>query len=171
MWQRLSSSGYVFSASLPPYLASAAITAIDVLEENPDLIIKLKKNITLLWKGLYLITFFMCIKCVSVGFWIVIGTAIIIITWLVVSWHSLMTSLTLGSSWSSIVLWCAGLSGVTGLLLVSNPESPIVFLKLQKSTGSMKSDLQLLNCIADRVSRWFYLGYTKLNQFLLDFLS
>ncbi|KAM5583368.1 hypothetical protein ABKV19_003324 [Rosa sericea] len=50
--QRLSSSGYVFSASLPPYLASAAITAIDVLEENPDLITKLKKNITLLWKGL-----------------------------------------------------------------------------------------------------------------------
>ncbi|PRQ35914.1 putative serine C-palmitoyltransferase [Rosa chinensis] len=44
--QRLSSSGYVFSASLPPYLASAAITAIDVLEENPDLITKLKKNIT-----------------------------------------------------------------------------------------------------------------------------
>lgn len=80
MWQRLSSSGYVFSASLPPYLASAAITAIDVLEENPDLIIKLKKNIALLWKGLYLISFFMCIKCGSVGFWIVIGTAIIIIT-------------------------------------------------------------------------------------------
>ncbi|KAM5556284.1 hypothetical protein ABKV19_023931 [Rosa sericea] len=50
--QRLSSSGYVFSASLPPYLASATITAIDVLEENPDLITKLKKNITLLWKGL-----------------------------------------------------------------------------------------------------------------------
>lgn len=92
--QRLSSSGYVFSASLPPYLASAAITAIDVLEENPDLIIKLKKNITLLWKGL---------------------------------------------------------SGVTGLLLASNPESPIVFLKLQKSTGSMKNDLQLLICIADRL--------------------
>ncbi|XP_040374631.1 long chain base biosynthesis protein 1-like [Rosa chinensis] len=50
--QRLSSSGYVFSTSLPPYLASAAITAIDVLEENPNLITKLKKNITLLCKGL-----------------------------------------------------------------------------------------------------------------------
>lgn len=37
-WQRLSSSGYVFSASLPPYLASAAITAIDIREENPNLI-------------------------------------------------------------------------------------------------------------------------------------
>ena len=50
-WQRLSSSGYVFSASLPPYLASAAITAIDVLEENPGLITKLKANTALLWKG------------------------------------------------------------------------------------------------------------------------
>ncbi|KAM1456017.1 hypothetical protein ACFXTO_005305 [Malus domestica] len=50
--QRLSSSGYVFSASLPPYFASAAITAIDILEENPGLITKLKKNIAILWKGL-----------------------------------------------------------------------------------------------------------------------
>lgn len=50
-WQRLSSSGYVFSASLPPYLASAAITAIDVLEENPDLLTKLRNNIAILWKG------------------------------------------------------------------------------------------------------------------------
>ncbi|PRQ36527.1 putative serine C-palmitoyltransferase [Rosa chinensis] len=64
--QRLCSSGYVFSTSLPPYLASAAITAIDVLEENPDLITKLKKNITLLCKGLCLISFFMCM-CVSLG--------------------------------------------------------------------------------------------------------
>ncbi|XP_031401026.1 long chain base biosynthesis protein 1-like isoform X1 [Punica granatum] len=50
--QRLSGSGYLFSASLPPYLASAAITAIDILEENPSLIRKLKENIALLWKGL-----------------------------------------------------------------------------------------------------------------------
>ncbi|KAL6966192.1 serine palmitoyltransferase component [Sarracenia purpurea var. burkii] len=50
--QRLSSSGYVFSASLPPYLASAAITAIDILEKNADLISKLKKNISVLCKGL-----------------------------------------------------------------------------------------------------------------------
>ncbi|KAJ6340444.1 hypothetical protein OIU77_008244 [Salix suchowensis] len=49
--QRLSSSGYVFSASLPPYLACAAITAIDVLEDNPTLITKLKENISVLWKG------------------------------------------------------------------------------------------------------------------------
>lgn len=50
--QRLSSSGYVFSASLPPYLASAAITAIDVIDQNPDMLVKLKQNIALLWKGL-----------------------------------------------------------------------------------------------------------------------
>lgn len=50
--QRLSSSGYVFSASLPPYLASAAITAIDILEENPALIRKLKSNVAMLWRGL-----------------------------------------------------------------------------------------------------------------------
>ncbi|KAB2044359.1 hypothetical protein ES319_D01G084200v1 [Gossypium barbadense] len=50
--QRLSSSGYVFSASLPPYLASAAITAIDILEQNPDLTSKLKENIAILCKRL-----------------------------------------------------------------------------------------------------------------------
>ena len=32
--QRLSGAGYVFSASLPPYLAVAAIEAIDILEEE-----------------------------------------------------------------------------------------------------------------------------------------
>ncbi|XP_062162737.1 long chain base biosynthesis protein 1 [Alnus glutinosa] len=92
--QRLSSSGYVFSASLPPYLASAAITAIDVLEENPVLLKKLKENIALLWKGL---------------------------------------------------------SDIPGISIASNVESPIVFLKLEKSTGSMKNDLILLEDIADRV--------------------
>ena len=51
-WQRLSSSGYVFSASLPPYLATAAITAIDVLEDKPELLTKLKENVAVLWKGL-----------------------------------------------------------------------------------------------------------------------
>ncbi|CAN6587390.1 hypothetical protein ACFX2I_043181 [Malus domestica] len=83
--QRLSSSGYVFSASLPPYLASAAITAIDILEENPDLITKLKKNIAELWKGL---------------------------------------------------------SGIRGLSFASSPESPIVFLRLEKA-DSLKNELQL----------------------------
>ncbi|GMH16546.1 hypothetical protein Nepgr_018387 [Nepenthes gracilis] len=92
--QRLSSSAYVFSASLPPYLASAAISAIDVLEENPSLITKLKENIAVLW---------------------------------------------------------AGLSDLQGLEIASNPHSPIVFLRLKNSTGSFKSDLQLLEDIADRV--------------------
>ncbi|KAG6752845.1 hypothetical protein POTOM_042884 [Populus tomentosa] len=91
--QRLSSSGYVFSASLPPYLASAAITAIDVLEDNPALIEKLKENIAILWKGL---------------------------------------------------------SNIQGLSITSNPKSPIVFLKLEKSTGSTKDDLKLLEAIADQ---------------------
>ncbi|XP_009602788.1 long chain base biosynthesis protein 1 [Nicotiana tabacum] len=50
--QRLSSSGYVFSASLPPYLASAAIKAIDIVEEKPELLVKLRQNIATLTKGL-----------------------------------------------------------------------------------------------------------------------
>ncbi|ONK59236.1 uncharacterized protein A4U43_C08F4380 [Asparagus officinalis] len=50
--QRLSSSGYVFSASLPPYLATAAIAAVDRLEENPSILASLRNNIALLRKGL-----------------------------------------------------------------------------------------------------------------------
>lgn len=50
--QRLSSSGYVFSASLPPYLASAAIAAINHLDENPALVTSLRNNIALLRKGI-----------------------------------------------------------------------------------------------------------------------
>lgn len=46
----------------------------------------------------------------------------------------------------------AGLSDIHGLSIASNPESPIVFLILEKSTGSMKNDLQLLEDIADWVS-------------------
>lgn len=92
--QRLCSSGYVFSASLPPYLATAAIIAVNYLEENPYVLTKLRSNIALLLKGL---------------------------------------------------------SDVPGLTVTSNPLSPIVFLKLRKSTGSSKSDLQLLDTIADRV--------------------
>ncbi|THG19609.1 hypothetical protein TEA_019030 [Camellia sinensis var. sinensis] len=92
--QRLSSSGYVFSASLLPYLATAAITAIDVLEENPDLTTKLDKNIAVLHKGL---------------------------------------------------------SNIHGLKIVSDVKSPIVFLRLKNSTGSLKSDSQLLEHIAEQV--------------------
>ncbi|XP_022882355.1 long chain base biosynthesis protein 1b-like [Olea europaea var. sylvestris] len=92
--QRLSSSGYLFSASLPPYLASAAIAAVDVLEDNLDLITKLKKNVATLHNGL---------------------------------------------------------SDVRGLEIMSDPQSPIVFLRLRNSTGSVKGDLQILENIADRV--------------------
>ncbi|XP_024966200.1 long chain base biosynthesis protein 1-like isoform X2 [Cynara cardunculus var. scolymus] len=45
----------------------------------------------------------------------------------------------------------AGLSGIPGLELASDFMSPLVFLKLQKPTGSLKSDLQLLEDLADRV--------------------
>ncbi|XP_028112719.1 long chain base biosynthesis protein 1-like [Camellia sinensis] len=92
--QRLSSSGYVFSASLPPYLPAAAITAIDVLVEKPDLITKLNKNIAVL---------------------------------------------------------CKGLSDIRGLQLVSDVKSPIVFLRLKNSTGSLMCDSQLLEQIAEQV--------------------
>ncbi|PIA39033.1 hypothetical protein AQUCO_02700304v1 [Aquilegia coerulea] len=92
--QRLSSSGYVFSASLPPYLASAAITAIDVLEENPHLITTLRKNIALL---------------------------------------------------------CKGLSTIPCLSVVSNPLSPLVYVKLSRSTGSFQGDSRLVETIADHM--------------------
>ena len=49
--QRLSSSGYVFSASLPPYLASAVVSAVNYLEENPSVLANLRSNIALLHKG------------------------------------------------------------------------------------------------------------------------
>ncbi|KAK9110910.1 hypothetical protein Scep_018429 [Stephania cephalantha] len=94
LYQRLSSSGHVFSASLPPYLASAAITAIDILEENPDLITKLKDNVALL---------------------------------------------------------CQGLANIEGLSIMSDPLSPLIFLKLNNSTGFFNKDLKLLETIADRM--------------------
>ncbi|KAK3025870.1 hypothetical protein RJ639_042299 [Escallonia herrerae] len=121
--QRLSSSGYVFSASLPPYLASAAITAIDVLEENPELITKLKQNITTLRK---------------------VGNELRSLQ------GSLYFELILTAKHVDEVKWMAGLSDVRGLEIASDPQSPIVFLKLKRSTGS-SSDLELLEDIADRV--------------------
>ncbi|XP_020525615.1 long chain base biosynthesis protein 1 isoform X2 [Amborella trichopoda] len=91
---RLSSSGYVFSASLPPYLASAAITSIGVLEENPDLLTKLKDNISILREGLL---------------------------------------------------------EIPGITITSHQLSPLVFLKLRKSIGSLKDDLVLLEAINDKM--------------------
>ncbi|CAM0948869.1 unnamed protein product [Alopecurus aequalis] len=91
--QRLSSAGYVFSASLPPYLASAAISAVNYLEENPSVLSTLRGNVALLHKGL---------------------------------------------------------SGTPGLQISSHVRSPIVFLKLNKSTGSLATDLDLLETIAEQ---------------------
>lgn len=45
----------------------------------------------------------------------------------------------------------AGLSKIPGITIASNPESPIVYLRLEKSRGSMKDDLHLLENIAERV--------------------
>jgi len=45
--QRLSGSGYCFSAALPPFLASAGIAAVEILEENPQLLSRLHRNISL----------------------------------------------------------------------------------------------------------------------------
>ncbi|CAK9133456.1 unnamed protein product [Ilex paraguariensis] len=92
--QRLSNFGYLFSASLPPYLVNAVVIAIDVLEQNPYLITKLRKNITILCRGVY---FYHCLE------------------------------------------------------IVSDQQSPIVFLRLKKSTGSLKNDLSLLEDIAHHV--------------------
>lgn len=50
--QRLSGAGYCFSASLPPYVASATISALNLLEENPELLVRLHKNIAALRKAL-----------------------------------------------------------------------------------------------------------------------
>jgi len=45
----------------------------------------------------------------------------------------------------------AELSKISGITIASNPESPIVYLRLEKSTGSVKDDLRLLENIAERV--------------------
>jgi serine palmitoyltransferase len=52
--QRLSSSGYVFSNSLAPYLATAAVSAVNYLEENSSVLSILRSNVALLHKGKYI---------------------------------------------------------------------------------------------------------------------
>lgn len=42
--QRLSGQGYVFSASLPPVLACAAIEAVNIMESDPDCFAALRRN-------------------------------------------------------------------------------------------------------------------------------
>lgn len=50
--QRLSGLGYCFSASLPPLLTSAAITALDLMESKSELFEKLNKNCLAMDAGL-----------------------------------------------------------------------------------------------------------------------
>jgi serine palmitoyltransferase len=45
--QRLNSSGYVFSASLPPYLAATALASLDKIESEPERIAKVRHNANL----------------------------------------------------------------------------------------------------------------------------
>ena len=58
--------------------------------------------------------------------------------------------------WSSTLMFflhlIAGLSGTPGLEICSHVLSPIVFLKLKKSTGSLATDLDLLETIAEQVT-------------------
>lgn len=46
--QRLSGAGYCFSASLPPMLASAAIEALNIIEQKPEMFEELKEKARLL---------------------------------------------------------------------------------------------------------------------------
>eukprot|EP00850_Spirogloea_muscicola_P012308 SM000079S22426 [mRNA] locus=s79:158016:161820:+ [translate_table: standard] len=50
--QRLSGLGYCFSASLPPFLATAAITALSIMDSNPGLRTQLQKNVATFRAGL-----------------------------------------------------------------------------------------------------------------------
>ena len=46
--QRLNGSGYMYSASNPPYVASAGTAALDALDEHPEMIQSLQKKSALL---------------------------------------------------------------------------------------------------------------------------
>jgi hypothetical protein len=59
-----------------------------------------------------------------------------------------------------------GLSGTPGLQICSHLLSPMVFLKLKKSTGSLAADLDLLETIAEQVS-WIWLD----KDFLIKFFT
>lgn len=58
--QRLSGLGYCFSASLPPLLTSAAITSLDIMENQPELFEKLQENCLLFDKDVRSIQTFEC---------------------------------------------------------------------------------------------------------------
>ncbi|XP_077352563.1 serine palmitoyltransferase 1 isoform X2 [Festucalex cinctus] len=50
--QRLSGQGYCFSASLPPMLAAAAIEALSIMQENPDIFTVLREKCSYVYKEL-----------------------------------------------------------------------------------------------------------------------
>jgi 7-keto-8-aminopelargonate synthetase-like enzyme len=50
--QRLSGAGYCFSASAPPFTASAAVASLRILEERPDLVQTLQSNVRYTYKRL-----------------------------------------------------------------------------------------------------------------------
>ncbi|XP_071564333.1 serine palmitoyltransferase 1 [Temnothorax nylanderi] len=58
--QRLSGLGYCFSASQPPLLASAAITSLDMIENNLQVFQSLKNNTLLIHNGLKEIPMLVC---------------------------------------------------------------------------------------------------------------
>lgn len=45
----------------------------------------------------------------------------------------------------------AGLVEIPGFTIASHPESPIVYLRLKKSMGSLNNDIHLLESISERV--------------------
>lgn len=50
--QRLNSSGYVYSASMPPLLAASAMVCFDIIDEKPEQLTLLAQNISYMQKGL-----------------------------------------------------------------------------------------------------------------------
>mmetsp|Transcript_49732 Transcript_49732/g.120553 ORF Transcript_49732/g.120553 Transcript_49732/m.120553 type:complete len:650 (-) Transcript_49732:166-2115(-) len=50
--QRLSGAGYCFSASAPPFTASAAIASLKVMEERPGLVANLQSNVRYMYQQL-----------------------------------------------------------------------------------------------------------------------
>ncbi|KAF5941954.1 hypothetical protein HYC85_019596 [Camellia sinensis] len=152
------SSGYVFSASLPPYLPTAAITAIDVLEENPDLITKLNKNIVVLCQGF--------IPFSLLHLFLPPPTAYQY-CWRPIRPPPKSPATTFGCQspppacpfhlWPHWSPSPARLSNIHGLKIVSDVKSLIIFLGLKNSTGSLKSDSQLLEHIAEQKNRVFHI--------------
>eukprot|EP00898_Chlorokybus_atmophyticus_P005627 jgi/Chlat1/6065/Chrsp4S06339 len=54
--QRLNGAGYVFSAALPPYLASASMEALNFIERSPEQLVQLRKNAEFLQRALARVT-------------------------------------------------------------------------------------------------------------------